>query len=158
MPRVIRQTTVTRDGFHNAFTDLQFWQGTYWVSYRKGSAHAAADGQAVLAISTDRERFQEVVKLKTPNGGDNRDPKLFPVSPERMTMTLSSWEGGYHAEHLQSYITFSNNGHNWEIPRPVLSKGQFLWRIRAHKGNYYGLVYEGEETHDDKKRKSKNQK
>ncbi|MHB0934782.1 MAG: hypothetical protein ACYDCO_06420 [Armatimonadota bacterium] len=43
MPKVLRQATVIRDGWHNAFTDLQFWQGCYWVSYRKGAAHTSMD-------------------------------------------------------------------------------------------------------------------
>ena len=46
MARVLRQVTVVRDGWHNGFTDLQYWQGCYWVSYRKGTAHASADGEA----------------------------------------------------------------------------------------------------------------
>jgi len=41
MARIMRQVTVVRDGMHNAFTDLKYWQESYWVSYRKADTHAS---------------------------------------------------------------------------------------------------------------------
>ena len=138
MARIISQKTVVRDGFHNAFTDLQYWQGMYWVSYRKGSGHATMDGEAVVAVSTDRERFRAAAHVKL--FGDNRDPKLFPVSDKRMAMVVPNWEGEYTSWALRTNITFSEDGFNWETPRPILAYGQWLWRIIEHDGVYYGLV------------------
>lgn len=31
MAHINHLTTVVRDGHHNAFTDLQYWQGNYWI-------------------------------------------------------------------------------------------------------------------------------
>lgn len=140
MAHIATHTTVVRDGFHNAFTDLQYWRDMYWVSYRKGSAHASMDGEAVAAVSTDRTRFREAARVKV--YGDNRDPKLFPISEDRMAMTIPDWEGEYAGWALQQYITFSEDGFNWEKPVPILEKGQWLWRIREHEGVLYGLVQE----------------
>jgi len=53
MARILRQVTVVRDGNHNAFTDLQFWQSCYWVTYRKGSGHVSMDGAVALSVSAD---------------------------------------------------------------------------------------------------------
>ena len=47
---------------HNAFTDLQYWQGNYWVGYRKGAGHISMDGEAVISVSADRRRFREVAR------------------------------------------------------------------------------------------------
>ena len=148
MAEILRQTTVVRDGFHNAFTDLQFWQGNYWVSYRKGSAHVSMDGEAVVAVSGDRQRFRETAHLKMP--GDCRDPKLLPVSKNCMAAYFPSWtegagerwtdENGAVRRSLQQYITFTENGYDWETPRPVLEPQKWLWRIRRYEGLYYGLI------------------
>lgn len=138
MSRILRSVTVARDGFHNGFTDVQQWQSLYWVSYRKGSGHATMDGQAVVSVSADRTRFREAAKIKL--YGDNRDPKLFAMSDDKLAMTIPSWEGRYTAAALRQYITFSHDGFNWETPQPILETGQWLWRIRKHDGLYYGLV------------------
>ena len=138
MARIIRQTTVTRDGMHNAFTDLQYWQGNYWVGYRKGAGHASMDGEAVVAVSADRVRFREVAHLKVP--GDVRDPKLLPIDGQRMACYFPSWTTGYRTRELQHYITFSTNGYDWDTPRSILETGRWLWRVRPHDGRYFGLV------------------
>ena len=53
MAAILRQVTVARDGMHNAFTDLQYWQGCYLVGYRKGASHVSMDGEAVvIAVET----------------------------------------------------------------------------------------------------------
>lgn len=138
MARIIRQTTVARDRWHNAFTDLQYWQGCYWVAYRKGSGHASLDGEAVLAVSVDRLRFREVARLKMP--GDCRDPKLLPLGDGRLAVYFPSWTRGAAARELQHYISFSNNGFDWEPCQPILEPRRWLWRIREYRGRFYGLI------------------
>jgi hypothetical protein len=138
MARIIRLMTVVRDGMSNAFTDLQYWQGNYWVAYRKGAGHVSMDGEMVVSVSAERETFREVARLKMP--GDCRDPKLLPVGEDRMALYFPSWTEGHSSRRLQQYISFSTNGYTWEHPRPVLESGLWLWRIRRHEGRYYGLV------------------
>lgn len=139
MARIIRQVTVVRDGQHNAFTDLAFWQGCYWVGYRKGASHVSPDGSPTLSMSTDRKRFREVAHLKAP--GDNRDPKLIAMSDDRMAMIFASWVGGFEKRRLQQFITFSADGFEWESPQPILPESRWLWRARKHEGRYYGMTY-----------------
>jgi hypothetical protein len=138
MARILRQVTVVRDGMHNGFTDLQHWQGCYWVSYRKGAAHTSMDGEAVVSVSADRARFREVARLHVP--GDNRDPKLLPVDENRIALYFPSWVRGVAPRDLQQYISFSGNGYDWTAPTPILEPRMWLWRVRRHEGRYYGLI------------------
>lgn len=138
MAGIARQVTVARDGMHNAFTDLQYWQGCYWAGYRKGASHASMDGEAVVAVSADRARFREVARLHV--RGDNRDPKLLPIDDNRMACYFPSWTDGAQRRRLQHYITFSENGWSWDTPRPILPPRMWLWRVRRHDGRYYGLI------------------
>jgi hypothetical protein len=138
MGRILRQTTVCRDGMHNAFTDMRHWQGDLWITYRKASDHVSTDARAVVAVSSDRVRFREVASLKMP--GDVRDPKFFPVSDDKMALFFPSWHGGYKKYALRQYITFSEDGMNWDKPVRILGDNQWLWRIREHEGVYYALV------------------
>ncbi len=147
MAKILRQATVIRDGMHNAFTDLQYWQGAYWVAYRKGAGHVSMDARAVVAVSHDRRRFTEIATSRV--RGDVRDPKLLPIHDDRMAMYFPSWtegagtmeEGGRRRfKPIQHYITFSSNGCDWDEPRPILEKNMWLWRVRRHGGQYYGLI------------------
>ncbi len=147
MAGILHQTTVARDGMHNGFPDLQFWQGAYWVSYRKGAGHTSMDARAVLSLSHDRSRFTEIASLRVK--GDVRDPKLFPIHADRMAMYFPSWiegsgqverDGKRYCKPVQQFISFSHNGHDWEPPRPILDPMLWMWRIRKHAGRYYGLI------------------
>lgn len=138
MARILRQVTVARDGMHNAFTDLVHWQGAYWVSYRRGTAHASIDGEAVVSVSVDRTRFRQAAALKVP--GDNRDPKLVPVSPDVLAMIFPTWVGGYARRDLDQYVAFSRDGFTWSAPRRILGKGDWLWRVRRHGDTFFGLI------------------
>lgn len=139
MASIKRQTTVVCDGYHNAFTDLAYWQGCYWTSYRKGSAHVSMDGEVCLSVSADRTRFREAARLKVP--GDNRDPKLVAMNDGRLAMLFPSWVGGYAALHLQQFIAFSHDGFNWSEPLSILEPHWWLWRVVEYQGRYYGAAY-----------------
>ena len=138
MAKILRQVTVARDGMHNGFTDLQYWQGCYWVGYRKGAGHVSMDAEAVVSVSADRTRFRDVARLRMP--GDTRDPKLLPIDANRLAMYFPCWLGGHETRELQQYITFSGNGTDWEEPRPILQRQMWLWRVRRHDGRYFGLI------------------
>ncbi len=124
MAKIIRMTTVVRDGMHNAFTDLQLWQGNYWVAYRKGAGHRSMDGEATISVSFDRQRFREVAHLHVP--GDNRDPKLLPLDDSLMAGYFPGWPEGVEPRKLQQFIAFSRNGYDWDEPQPILEPAKIL--------------------------------
>jgi hypothetical protein len=137
MARILRQVTVVRDGMHNAFTDLQYWQDAYWVSYRKADNHVSPDGEACVSVSVDRTRFREAARVKAP--GDNRDPKLVAMSAERIALyfTARNLKGEF-----SQYVAFSNDGFKWEEPTQCdVGTNRWIWRIRQHAGRYYGAAY-----------------
>jgi hypothetical protein len=139
MAKLIRLNTVTRDGFHNAFTDMQFWNGCFWISYRKGATHISLDSQAIIACSADKCRFYEAAKIKI--AGDVRDPKMVVVGPDRMALLVCVVPYGYEAEQLQQYICFSKDGVNFDEPKSILPPNHWLWRVVPFNGKYYGACY-----------------
>lgn len=144
MAIILRHTTVIRDGWHNAFTDLAFWQGCYWVSYRKGAGHVSMEGEATISVSSDRERWREVAHLRVP--GDNRDPKLV-VMGDRMAAMFPTWVGGVSTRHLQQYVAFTDDGYHWTQPQPILEPCWWLWRVVPFGGRYYGAAYSYKDRH-----------
>lgn len=144
MARIMRQVTVVRDGMHNAFTDLAYWQGSYWVSYRKADTHVSPEGEACVSVSVDRTRFREAARVKVP--GDCRDPHLVVVSDERLALYFPSStyprEGEQRTARRGQYVAFSDDGFGWETPRRTsLEDGKWLWRIQRHEDEFYGVCY-----------------
>jgi hypothetical protein len=140
MARLLRIVTVTRDGLHNAFTDLVKWQGQYWIGYRKGASHASMDGEAIVAVSPNKCRFREVAHIRV--AGDVRDPKFVPMSEDKLAAIFPVWIGGHQKRDLQQYVAFTNNG--WDFEKPVevqLPRNHWLWRAVKHNGRYYGVCY-----------------
>ena len=40
MSELVSLQRVVADGYHNAFTDLTYWQGHYYLGYRHAQTHA----------------------------------------------------------------------------------------------------------------------
>ena len=118
MARILRQVTVARDGWHNAFTDLVYWQDSYWVGYRKGTNHASMDGEVVISVSMDRTRFREAARLKVP--GDNRDPKLVIMGKDRLAAVFPTWVGGVAKRRIAQYVAFTPAAFVWDQPVRIL--------------------------------------
>lgn len=142
MAEILWQRTVVRDGWHNAFTDLCFWRNSYWLSYRRGSAHVSPDGGVVILRSVDLERWSEVAFIKTT--GDDRDPKFCPVG-DRLYVYFGTWlnwpykKGSSisHECYLIPHGCYTEDGAHWSTPIPLYSKNNWLWRVRHHDGIFY---------------------
>lgn len=60
---------------YNAFTDLTYWNGYYWLVFRTGEGHVSPNGKIVVYRSTDAENWDEIQKISQ-NGLDLRDPRV----------------------------------------------------------------------------------
>jgi hypothetical protein len=144
MPKVLWHRTVVRDGWHNAFTDLCYWKGYYWLVYRRGSAHVSPDGGIVVLRSVDLERWHQVTFIKT--AGDDRDPKLCPTE-EALYIFFGTWlprpEGWPDEEFgpLVTHVCVTRDGIRWSEPTPVYRQNVWLWRVRYYKGDFYCAAY-----------------
>ena len=141
MARIMRHVTVVRDGMHNAFTDLAYWQDSYWVSYRKADNHVSPDGEACVSVSVDRTRFREAARVKVP--GDCRDPHLVVIDENRIALYFPAVRRRTGGETSRGqYVAFSEDGFVWG--RPILTsieEGKWLWRIRKYQDRFYGVPY-----------------
>lgn len=145
------------DGWHNAFTDLEYWKGTYYLSFRNGLRHASPDGKTVVLASEDLEHWE---RIATPTNtlGDDRDPHL--VSTEnRLYLYSGSWmlrddkrgeitsapqrdqPGGKEYFDVWSFCSHTDDGINWSEPMCLYSRNYWLWKP-VHIGNCFYCVSE----------------
>lgn len=137
MVRILWHRTVVRDGWHNAFTDLCSWRGSFWLTFRRGSAHVSLDGEIVVMRSQDLKRWREVALLKTL--GDDRDPKFCPTE-DRLYVYFGTWMPPIYSGlggRLVSHACTTQDGVHWSDPTPIYKSNVWLWRVRFHGGTFY---------------------
>jgi hypothetical protein len=126
---------------HNAFTDLIRDQDRWLCVFREGKGHVSPDGAIQILSSPDGEKWESAARLTSTNS-DLRDPKITRTTDGRLMLTaagaLHSPAQGKH----QSMVWFSNNGRDWQGPRPVADLNQWLWRVTWHQGRAYGVGYD----------------
>ncbi len=147
---------------HNAFTDITFFKGKFYVVFREGDGHIpnednTGNGKIRILTSTDTEYWESagVLELK---GIDLRDPKIS-VTPKNRLMILY---GGSEYDHRElkgynPYVSFSDAaGKKFSDPEPVelderIKTGHdWLWRVTWYDKVGYGVVYQSQEN-DGKK-------
>ncbi len=139
---------------HNAFTDITFFRGKFYVVFREGEGHIpnednTGNGKIRILSSSDAE-FWESAGLIELEGIDLRDPKIS-VTPKKRLMILY---GGSEYDHRNlkgytPYVSFSDaSGKKFSDPEPVelderiKTGNDWLWRVTWYDKVGYGVVYQ----------------
>ena len=125
---------------HNAFTDLVYHDGAWFCVFREGDAHVSPDGALRVLTSPDGESWTSAA-LVTSENSDLRDAKISVAPDGRLVLcgagALYDKSQGSH----QSYLWYSEDGHEWGEAIPIGDRGYWLWRITWHDGVAYGVGY-----------------
>ena len=135
---------------HSAFTDLLYFKGAFYCSFREGSGHIpGTDGTVRILRSTDGRNWSSIADIKKA-GIDLRDPKLS-VTPKGKIMVImggSIYRDG-KIEGRKPQVSFSDSkGANFSSPEEVkidpaiVSWGDWLWRVTWFKGTGYTIDYQ----------------
>lgn len=141
-PEIISVEKIWDQGPHNAFTDLALWRGKLYCTFREATAHVGGDGKVRLLESADGKTWSSAA-LIAEKGIDLRDPKVV-VTPDDRLMIVAGGSIYNGTTKLQGYrprVMFSKDGRVWTAPTPVLTDGEWLWRVTWHDGKAYGISY-----------------
>ena len=138
---------------HSAFTDLTFFQGRFYCTFREGTGHVPGtkgkDGVIRVIASKDTKQWHSVALIEKAEF-DLRDPKIS-VTPDGRLMVLmggSNYDGRTNVERVPQVSFSDKEGNNFSNPvpivfsEPVRSKWNWLWRVTWHKGTGYGVTYQ----------------
>lgn len=126
---------------HNAFTDLIFYKGKWYCTFREGSKHVSNDGIVRVIASADGAKWESVAEFASKTE-DTREFK-FSISPDQKLMLIgaacdvSSGNRGLH----QSYVYYTQDGKKWSEPVKAGDLGYWMWRMVWHKGTAYSFGY-----------------
>lgn len=152
LPKKVKIEKIWDEGVHNAFTDLIFFKGAFYCSFREGNAHVprnGVDGKVRILKSSNGRRWVSVALLEKP-GIDLRDPKLS-VTPGGQIMVImggSIYEGGTLKGRIPQVSFSDNEGSSFSnlqevsIDAQIVSWGDWIWRVTWHKGTGYAIDYQ----------------
>ena len=150
------------DGRHNAFTDIEYWKGHYYVSFRNagGHVHPGDHGKILIIRSSDLSTWKLCKQISTK--GDDRDPKLLNMGKELGVFFGSSlpkepgqfliWKnvdkesGEGSTREVQSYAAFTSAGTAWSSPCPIYEHNFWLWQVEHLQDFFYGTAYNHEKS------------
>ncbi|MCV2885476.1 hypothetical protein OE749_12295 [Aestuariibacter sp. AA17] len=129
-------TAVGRRDQHNGFTDLCYFNNQLFCCYREATNHVSRDGN-IRILTLDLSG--NVVAENQINWWqcDLRDPKLT-ITPDNQLLLIA-----YARTQSESkpVCWSSADGTSWSSPRFFGDAYWWLWRIRWHQNQAYGLAY-----------------
>lgn len=127
---------------HNAFVDLCEFKQQLFCCYREADNHVSADG-CIRILSLDTQgQILHSSRIAIPKT-DLRDPKitltpdgqLLLIAYARLTSIENKTTG------TQNLTWLSQTGLSWSAAKEFADRGWWLWRVRWHNKQAYGLAY-----------------
>lgn len=134
----IRQ--VYNDGNHNAFTDLAFFGGQYYLTFRScPDGHMIFPSSRIIILSsTDTKSWRLAHAFSVPNR-DVRDPHFLALG-DALFVYSGTWlaDGRREMNDHQGYAVWSADGKTWHGPRFLEgTQGHYIWRAASYDGKAY---------------------
>ncbi|MBN1125890.1 MAG: exo-alpha-sialidase [Sedimentisphaerales bacterium] len=141
-PVLLEVHKIWDQGKHNAFTDLIRFQDKWFCAFREADKHVGGEDGKIRIIVSEDGKIWGNTGLIAEAGVDLRDPKLSITPNERLMIVAggSIYEGNRLVSR-QPRVLFSREGIQWTDPKPVLNKGDWLWRVTWNKDIAYGVSY-----------------
>lgn len=145
MIEVVWKKTVVANEEYNAWPNLLYYQGKYWLFFSAGEYHAAPVHRALFITSPDGENWEEP-KLVAKDGNIGATGSY--VFGDRVyCMLTKTWK--LHrdvdphsvAPPCQTLLTWTEDGETWSEPKPCYEQGWVVWRAKEHKGVLYAGFY-----------------
>ena len=128
----IESWSVVNNGKHNAFTDLIYWKGEFYLTYRIADFHSGSIKSKIVTMSSpDAKKWKELALLDG-NGSDIRDPKFAIVRDRLFIFTLKG--AHFFASPTKSAYSFSTDGKSWTKFEDINFTGWLIWRPKTADG------------------------
>lgn len=140
---------------HSAFTDMVYFKGKFYCTFREGEGHtpvkSGVDGAIRVISATDGSHWQSQTLIEVPHY-DLRDPKIS-VTPDNRLMVLmgaADYQGS-NVEGRKGLVSFSSDGLSFTEPvavsidSSISNEKDWLWRVNWHRDTGYGVVYQNDQ-------------
>ncbi len=138
-------------GEYNSFTDLTWFKGYFYCTFREGKSHAGGDEGHVRVIrSRDGKEWEPVAFFKMPEKEhtvvfDMRDPKISVAHGDSLMLNIGvALYIGKKAVGMAPRVAYSKDGVHWGDPEPISIRDRWPWRPIWHGKYEYVISYKGD--------------
>ncbi len=144
--KILSVERIFNNGEHNAFTDLCFFKGNYYLTFRScPDGHMVFPSSSIIILSSsDGKDWRQVHRFNVANR-DTRDPH-FLVFKKKLFVYTGTWycESDHPDEEQRDlnqhlgYCVWSDDGLKWNGPEMLEGTyGQYVWRAATYKNKVY---------------------
>ena len=131
-------------GDHNAFTDLIYAFGRFYLSFRESDSHEKGQNGIIrILTSSDGTAWEMSASLEV-EGLDLRDPKLSVMPDGRLLLLCGAvkWDKNGNKQFIDTLVAFGNERLEFGSFTQVLERNDWLWQLTWHQGIGYGVSYQ----------------
>jgi len=127
---------------HSAFTDLVFWNDSFYCVFRQGRGHVSSDGSIRVLESKNADKWEPVALIRL-DGYDLRDAHVSVMPDGRLMLIGGAAPRKQDNQRVPAgtFVSFSADGRAWSRPQIVVQPGRWLWRVSWRDGKAYGVSY-----------------
>ena len=136
--QLINVRRIFYDGNHNAFTDICFFKGNYYVTFRTSTRHVCPDGRVLVLRGLDGgTRWMAVASIYS--GIDTRDPK-FMIKDDQLFVYAFSFRYVDKTRVKATGYAVTTDGDFW-TPWQKIEDDWVYWAPEWFNGKAYVVAY-----------------
>lgn len=144
----MKVTCVWQSEKHSAFTDLIYFEHSWWCAFREGATHMSLDGAIRVMTSVNGKDWQTQTVL-TWQGGDLRDPKFSLRTDGKLLLTAGMrWSTPINSRETLYSLGFLYHAETQTWQEPVIDgmgKATWRWAPTWHDNKAYSVGYAGKD-------------
>lgn len=117
---------------HNAFTDMVYWNGNFYLSFRVAPSHADPSAKILVLKSTDAKEWQPSKEFFR-EGRDIRDPKMAIINDRLFIYVISALS--IDDPTTSTFYSFTEDGSAWQDLVEAEPVNKRWWRPKTFDGN-----------------------
>ena len=135
-----RVEKIHSDGKWNGRAGLVFWKDRYYMSFRSGSEHGAADGRIRMLTSRLNEPRGWTVSDVIDMPNDDAEAHLLATEDRLFVYVPIEDASTTKGDPLRTVMSHTYDGVSWSKPVQVYERGYSLWKPVTHEGTHYAAA------------------
>jgi hypothetical protein len=128
---------------HNAFTDMVYWNGEFYLAFRAAPRHGPSDDSKIVVLkSTDTKTWTTSGDFSVV-GEDIRDPKMAVIGTRLFIYVIIRQIGSSGAgEVVTTRYSYTDDGETWTDLTDIAPANKVFWRPKTNNSvNWYCPIF-----------------
>jgi hypothetical protein len=140
----IESWDVPSQSAHDAFTDMVYWNGEYYLTFRAAALHTTLDDSKVVILkSSDAKTWTNSYEFSVA-GRDIRDPKMAVIGTRLFIYCNIRIIGTFGEDEITTtQYSYTDDGATWTVLKDIQPANKRFWRPKTNDSvNWYCPIFE----------------